>query len=309
MATNTKTSFQYDGRVGALYRIWIANIFLTILTLGIYSFWGKTRMRKYIAQSFALLQDRFEYTGTGMEIFLGFLKALPVIILIYAPIVIWKPEEHPIVNLIFIPIIYLVYVAIYGALRYRLSRTTWRGVRGALSGSGFRYAAIALLRIPLNIITLGLMIPASNIKTYRYIIEHTHFGSAQASFDGNAGALFKVNLVTLLLAIPTLGLSRIWYAAAELQHHYNHTTIGGIRLASTHTGGSMLGLIIGNILIMVLTLGLGTPIVIQRNLKYFTDNLYILGDIETSGIMQSGHERPATGEGLDGAMGLDSGFI
>jgi uncharacterized membrane protein YjgN (DUF898 family) len=43
---------EYDGKISSYYKIWIINIIFSILTLGIYSFWGKTKLRKYSASSF-----------------------------------------------------------------------------------------------------------------------------------------------------------------------------------------------------------------------------------------------------------------
>ena len=67
------TAFQYDGRLGELYWIFIKNLLLSIITLGIFRFWGKTRIRRYLWSHTSLAGDRFEYTGTGGELFIGFI--------------------------------------------------------------------------------------------------------------------------------------------------------------------------------------------------------------------------------------------
>jgi len=92
MNTNTEdlTSqhpIEYHGKLGEIYKLWIFNLILSILTLGIYSFWGKTRMRRYLISSCSLVQDRFEYAGHGKELFFGFVKALLVLILIIVPFI------------------------------------------------------------------------------------------------------------------------------------------------------------------------------------------------------------------------------
>ncbi|MDP4832313.1 MAG: YjgN family protein, partial [Rickettsiaceae bacterium] len=243
---NIKNRFEYEASTSKIFGIWILNFFLSIITIGIYSFWGKTKMRKYIANSFSLLGDRFEYNGTGGELFRGFLKALPIIIIVYMPFIIWDQEEDSWVILMFIPILCLVYMAIYAALRYRLSRTTWRGIRGKLTGSAFCFAKKNMIRQFLNIITLGLLIPSSDIKIYKYIAENMHFGNTPVKFDGNAKSLFGINLITLLLAIPTVGLSRIWYSAALTRYTYGHTTINNLRFKANYTGSSLLALHIVN---------------------------------------------------------------
>ena len=39
---------------------------LTVVTLGIYRFWARTRLRRYIWSSIMPGGDSFEYTGTGL---------------------------------------------------------------------------------------------------------------------------------------------------------------------------------------------------------------------------------------------------
>lgn len=300
--------FKYDGETGKVYGIWFLNIVLSILTLGIYSFWGKTRIRQYVAGSFSFAGDRFEYTGTGKELFLGFLKACPILVILYGPLVIWP--ESPFTALLYWPIFYLFFVATFSALRYRLSRTTWRGIRGKLQGSAISYANLKLVRLFLNIISFGLLIPASDIKVYRRVMGNTHLGNTKFEIgDVSAGVLFKSNIITLLLAIPTLGLSRFWYSATSIRYLYSHTTINGLRLKATHTGGSLFALVLGNMTIMAITLGFGMPIVIQRNMNYLSRNVFIIGDVNTTGIEQSDQALGESGEGLDAALDIDSGLI
>lgn len=76
---------EYDASTEQVYKIWLVNILLSILTLGIYRFWGKTRLRRYLTSGFILDGDRFDYTGTGGELFWGFMKALFFIIILFIP--------------------------------------------------------------------------------------------------------------------------------------------------------------------------------------------------------------------------------
>lgn len=83
--TGQTNSFEYDAKVGQIYKIWIVNVLLSIITLGIYRFWGKTRIRRYLTSSFSLHKNRFEYTGYGGELFWGFVKALFLILIVSIP--------------------------------------------------------------------------------------------------------------------------------------------------------------------------------------------------------------------------------
>ncbi|WP_216634427.1 DUF898 family protein [Granulibacter bethesdensis] len=76
--------FQYDGKIGGLYKIFLINLLLSIVTLGIYRFWAISRMRRYLWSSCRFQDTRFTYTGTGGELFLGFLKVLGLLLLLIA---------------------------------------------------------------------------------------------------------------------------------------------------------------------------------------------------------------------------------
>ena len=58
---------------------------------------------------------------------------------------------------------YLFYFGSFSALRYRLSRTRWRGIRGSLQGHGFDYVLFRLKRTIINICTLGYAIGRSDL--------------------------------------------------------------------------------------------------------------------------------------------------
>src|SRR5215467_7699377 len=68
----------YEGRPG-LVGLLSKNFFLTLVTIGIYRFWAATRLRRYLWSNIRIGGDGLEYTGTGRELFLGFLVALAVL--------------------------------------------------------------------------------------------------------------------------------------------------------------------------------------------------------------------------------------
>lgn len=197
----------YHGDVGDIIGLHIINLLLNICTLGIYSFWGKTRIRRYMTSHLALAKDRFEYTGTGMELFLGWLKAL----LIFIPLIILI--SIPVVNLFIYPVFFgVIAVAIYLAMRYRLSRTRWRGVSFALRGSAWAYLWISVKRTLVNIFTLGLKIPKSDIIKWSYLANHIKYGETSCTYEGSHKHLFGVHVKTVLIAIGLVALYGVWVA-------------------------------------------------------------------------------------------------
>ena len=188
----------YDSRTGQVYKIWLLNLLLNIITLGVYSFWGKTRLRKYVTGSFSLQDDRFEYTGTGKELCFGFLKAILYFLALYLPFIIASiiAPDAAWPALFLLPFIYVTPVALYSALRYRLSRLQWRGIRYRLEGSPVKYANLFLWRGFLNIISLGILLPYSDIKKYQYKVENAYYGDIPFSFEGNGKNLMGIHLAT-----------------------------------------------------------------------------------------------------------------
>jgi len=300
----------YDGALGALYRLWLLNLLLSIVTLGIYSFWGRTRLRRYAVTSYALDGDRFEYTGLGGELFRGFLKVLPVLILLYLPYVFYPPEVYPLTRLLGLVIFYLVFVGIYAAIRYRLSRTQWRGIRGRLTGSAFQYGALQVGLFIVKLATFWIAAPWADRITSRALMGNVWFGSVKGDFRPTQDDLWSIHFTTWLLAIPTFGISRFWYAAALSRYQINNLRMGDLRFRADMTGGETFGLVAGNTLITILTLGLGRPIAIQRDLRFVSAHVWIEGDVTAAALnfRQSDEALSSSGESLDGVLG-DTGLF
>ena len=62
---------RFAGRGPEYFRIWIANLALSLLTLGIYSAWAKVRTKRYLYASTSLDGVSFEYTADPVKILKG----------------------------------------------------------------------------------------------------------------------------------------------------------------------------------------------------------------------------------------------
>lgn len=69
----------FTGSGSEYFRIWIVNLLLTILTLGIYSAWAKVRRLKYFHQNTRLAEASFNYHGEPMAILKGRILALALL--------------------------------------------------------------------------------------------------------------------------------------------------------------------------------------------------------------------------------------
>lgn len=198
--------FVYDGRLGELYGIFIVNLLLSLVTLGFYRFWAKTRMRRYIWSHLSLHGDAFEYTGTGVELFIGFLIVVAmffVATVLKTVIDLASPPDSPLpalTGLLFaLGILYLVFVARYAAQRYRLTRTLWRGIRGGMTGSAWAWGLKAMLLGVLSAITLGFAGPWVQMRLLDDRVNNSYFGDAKASMHSSSVPLYIAFLIGLAI--------------------------------------------------------------------------------------------------------------
>lgn len=180
---------------------------LTLLTLGIYRFWAKTHLRRYLWGATEFDGDRFEWHGTVKELFLGFLIAmailLPILIgdsLIRSALV-TSPAAFSVYSFVYgIALLFLFNFAFYRMWRYRLTRTSWRSIRFNMSGSASNYALHAILWSFLTGITAGLAYPWMQASLIRKRLNETEVGGSEVTCTLTGGQLFPRFLLCYFLA-------------------------------------------------------------------------------------------------------------
>ena len=184
------------------------NLLLTIVTLGIYRFWATTREREYLWSKTDFIDERLEWTGKGIELFIGFVVAFFVIIL---PLVFLQfgvqaliLQNHEIIAVIlgvvaFIMIFYLGGVARFRALRYRLSRTYWRGIRGGSDDQGLQFGISYMWKTIAGWLPIYLMVPWSMISLWNERWNAMSFGPYRFSSNANWTSLMRRYLLFYLV--------------------------------------------------------------------------------------------------------------
>jgi uncharacterized membrane protein YjgN (DUF898 family) len=202
----------FAGDTGSYWQLLIRGNFLVAVTLGIYRYWLSTEMRRFLWSHTQIGGESLEYTGRGIELFLGFLIAIAVLVPIYV-VVIGVSFAVPglqdfATSILFLVLFVLGQFAVYRARRYRLTRTVFRGVRLHQSGSAWVYAfRAAAWWIPI-FLTLGLAYPWAQANLERYKMRHTFYGNLPGRFDGSGMSLFLRGIVLWLVLVvpPTLVL-------------------------------------------------------------------------------------------------------
>ncbi len=304
---------RFHGVGGTLFGIHIVNVLLTLVTLGVYYFWAKTRVRQYLFGQTEIAGDRFAYHGNGKELLLGTLKAalifgLPILLLNLVRDVF---DVHALIKvvagLISGSLVFVFFpVALVGARRYRFSRTSWRGIRFSFRGYVWDLIKIFINGSFYTALTLGFYTPFFLVNRQAYLVTHSYFGSERFDFTGRGKDLLSPFVVALLLTLPTLGLCWVWYLARKRRYFWDHTRLGAARFSCSVTGGALLALWVVNVLLLICTLGLAWPWVRTRNIHFAFQNLALSGPLDLARIRQQAQYASTVGEGLAGFF--DSGF-
>ena len=311
--TDSVHRLRFLGEGGELFGIFVVNVLLTLLTLGIYSFWAKVKTRRYLWGQTEFAGDRFGFHGTGRELFIGWLKAVALfggLVLITETIIpmLWDSPLAGLVGefLLAIGFVALLPLAIIGSMRYRLSRTSWRGIRFNFHGEYRELLGVLLRSFLLMGLTLGLYLPFYQTNLRRFLAEHSRFGSASFTFHGDGRALLGRYVLTLLLTVPTLGLIWPWHLAFQRRYYWNHTTFAGELFRCTVTGRGLLGLYAVNLAIIVLSLGLALPWATVRTRRFDMETLVLQGPVDIEHITQQAQADTPTGEELSGFLDVDA---
>lgn len=185
-AAGTPLRLEQRAKLSSYLGLSLKNGLLNLLTLTLYRFWGKTEVRRRIWSSTYLNDEAFEYTGRGMELFIGFLIATgltAVFLLFVFGVQLLGPFAALLILPIYVGLIALIGFAIYAAFRYLASRTAWRGVRFHLTGSAASYGLKYLGLMLLAGVTLGWAWPFVERRLAEPLWANLRFGDGRFRFS------------------------------------------------------------------------------------------------------------------------------
>ncbi|WP_439655660.1 DUF898 family protein [Sulfitobacter marinivivus] len=173
--------------------------FWTILTLGFYRFWMKTRLRRWYWSAIRPGGHAMEYTGDPWEKLLGFFIAVVILtfyiglvnlVLMFVSFSVFQSASLGYMAS-FLGVIPLWFFAQYRARRYVLARTRWRGVRFGLEPGAWGYAWRAMIHWLVTICSLGILWPRMTFWLEKYKTDRTVFGSARLVQEGRWWMLYR----------------------------------------------------------------------------------------------------------------------
>ncbi|NUS99582.1 MAG: DUF898 family protein [Sphingomonas sp.] len=344
MAADNGRAIQFTGTLREFIPIAATNALLTIVTLFVYRSWAKARERRYLWSRTRFIDDQLQWTGTGLEMFIGFIMIAAILGLVGVVIALGLPavaiQIGPIWMFVAIVAVYLGGFFLYGlarfrGLRYRLSRTWWRGIRGGSDDGGWTYGRKALGYYLATFFLAGIFYPWAQAKLWNERWKKMSFGPYQ--FDANMtpddtrgpffilwGVLVFGSLIVTAFAgpmteagepgEPPIVATILFYCCAALAylnfltHYYKAaaewTTIGEIEFQMTAEFKDWLIFYLKTIGLAVITLGLAMFVFEFRKWQFVSSHLNAFGTVNVDELTQSRTTAPKEAEGFLDALDI-----
>ncbi len=220
--------FVFSGDSAEYFRIWIVNIFLSIITLGIYSAWAKVRKLRYLYGNTSLDGAAFEYTADPLKILKGRVLAVVALAIFSSSQTI--PVLYIILGLlIFIAVPWLV----IKSRMFNMANTRHRNVRFNFHSTYGKAASVFILGPIVSYITLGLGYPWYVSRKSTFIVDNTRYGTTPMHLNTQTGQFYPIFII---LFLASMGIMIVVGIIAAL-------VIGGSILFSSARGdGAGIGL-------------------------------------------------------------------
>jgi uncharacterized membrane protein YjgN (DUF898 family) len=210
---------RFSGNGAEYFGIWIVNLLLTIVTLGIYSAWAKVRRLQYFYRHTELAGSSFDFHGSPTRILIGRLIALMMLIAYNFSVRLQSRMTIVVVLGLAIVMPWLL----RNSFRFRLYNTSWRGTRFHFRGSVGDSYRVFLLNGFLALITLYVMAPFMHQRLKQYQHDNSWFGRTQCSFAAGAGQFYLIYLLVLaaivgffmLMGVAGVGHTLIAFAQTQ----------------------------------------------------------------------------------------------
>ncbi len=228
-ATGPSThQFKFTGDAAEYFRIWIVNLCLSIITLGLYSPWAKVRKKRYFYGHTWVADSNFEYHGDPVAILKGRIVAV-VALGIYSGAGYFSPKLAQVT--LFILALLAPWI-IARSMAFNAANSSYRQIRLQFKANYQQVLAaiwpfilIALVACFLPVVDpkpawtptpiewLALLAPSAILVcAYPYVmgaikrllVNHSRYGTAPFAFSASISRFYKIYAIAAGIAIPGL---------------------------------------------------------------------------------------------------------
>ncbi len=199
--TNQKTTpFVFTGKASEYFGIWIVNLLLSIVTLGIYSAWAKVRRKKYFYNNTLIENVGFDYHAKPISILKGRIIAF-VLFALY----VYGKSSNPVLAgiLVILFLLALPWLIVRGSL-FNARNTSHRGLRFDFKGTVSQAIRVYIGLPMLTFFTLGLIWPYIAHEKSQFIMNSHRFGLSQFNMSRVVKQFYKVYLIVFI--VPFFGI-------------------------------------------------------------------------------------------------------
>lgn len=196
----TEYPVTFTGTAGEFFRVWIVNVALTFVTLGIYLPWARVRTRQYFYGHTWLDGHNFEYRANPLALLRGYLIVV-VFFTAYS-----LPAQFNQDYIWISVVIALLFAALYPwlvrqSMRFQARNTLHRGLSFQFLGTvGESYVAYGAANIAASIGSI-FVLPWAWFMQRRYQVSNLAYGAARGNFRGEVGPFYAAAFIALGLVI------------------------------------------------------------------------------------------------------------
>jgi uncharacterized membrane protein YjgN (DUF898 family) len=230
-ATRSQTGPQeirFSGSGKEYFGIWIVNVILSIITIGIYSAWAKVRRETYFKNNTKIADTGFGYHATGLQIFKGRLIAFVVLVVVNL-----VATFLPLISAATFPlIIFLIPWVLNNSMRFSARMTSYRNIRFNWHGTYWKTFWFFVIAPIISVVSLGILMPLISKAYYTYFARSHSYGTSNFSCEPEVKdyyfafvmgvflpsilVTFAITLFVLGLGLDTINPSGAYYAIGQI---------------------------------------------------------------------------------------------
>ena len=200
--TLDQTKINFSGNAKEYFGIWIVNLILSIITVGIYSAWAKVRRETYFKNNTKVFDMGFGYHATGGQILKGRIIAFIVLALVNV-----LASVDPIYGIILtIMLIALLPWILNSSLRFSARMTSFRNIRFNWHGTYWETMWFLVIAPVIGLLTLGLLTPLFSKYYYSYFANSHSYGTTRFTANPIVSDYYLAFLMGGILPAIFLGI-------------------------------------------------------------------------------------------------------
>ena len=194
------TPIVFQGKASEYFGIWIVNLLLSLVTLGVYSAWAKVRRKKYFYNNTLIDNVAFDYHANPIAILKG-----RIIAFILFALYVYGKGSSPILAAVLVLLFFLAlpWLIVRGSL-FNARNTSHRGLRFDFVGTVSKAARVYIGLPMLTIFTLGLIWPYIAHERSQFLMSNHRFGLSQFDMSRVVKQFYKVYLIVFI--VPFIGI-------------------------------------------------------------------------------------------------------